>query len=190
MGTEIEHYADAGDAHSHAGEHILQQYMQKQTSQQHILEAGEHTQSAAAVPAAATRSSRLLHGEVCRCPMTVNRWQLLGCMAVTCITIVAAVVGAVLGVQRAATHDQAPASTCSSDSSHMSHQLSTDLPFVEEFTALNSCIWSYDVGDGSDYGLAAWGNAELQVWPVNADSICEQDLLHLYHMSCCHPGIS
>lgn len=139
---------------------IMHQYIMKQSTTQQALHESKDGQAASA----ATLPGRpLAAGDMCGCHMTITKWQLSGCMAVTCLTVIGAVIGGVLGAKQAATQGGLSALTCSRNSHYARQPLTTGLPFVEEFTALDPCTWSCDVGDGSDYGLVAWGNNELQV---------------------------
>lgn len=47
------------------------------------------------------------------------------------------------------------------------------LLWSEEFegTTLNAATWTYDLGDGSQFGIPGWGNSELQSYTSSAENI-------------------
>ncbi len=52
-----------------------------------------------------------------------------------------------------------------------------NLVFEEDFSGseLDMSIWSYDIGDGSDQGIAGWGNDELQTYTDRPENIKVED---------------
>lgn len=140
--------------------------MQEKEAQRLSLEGGKREAEADSIQVSATAAERpFLSMHCCGIHVQLSRVQFWIVLALLCLVILAATLGGALSAAKRASNESQ--SACSPD---IGPEFTKNLPFVDDFTTLDPCVWSFDIGDGSDYGLVNWGNGELQVPDVLSSS--------------------